>query len=461
MGLAVDLIVKITQLWPRIRQRKPPSHVTATVFPGYNVSCNMNVTTKPHLHQDWIDSHAFGIVKALQKSGFTTYLVGGCVRDLLLGITPKDFDIATSALPEEVHDIIYRSYMIGKRFRLVLVKRDGQQFEVATFRRESPEEAETDSEDSAVFGDNFFGTPEEDARRRDFTVNGMFYDPVRGQLIDHADGLPDLEMRVVRMIGDPNKRLLEDPIRIMRGLRLKHMIHFSLAADLREAMMKHAASLAPAVLPRKREEILKWLKLRDPSLVFLESFDLQILQAISPTLHRAIDGGAGNEEFLTLLRNVHEHPLDKTSPLELFASLVHAFARSYLPPQELDVSSPKQLLEHPVLVPWMKDELGMFKHEQACVLKAIHMQTLLRKRREFERRGDRRQQAVLRNEAFPLALKWAERDMALPSEDLLFWKERLARMGDLPTASSRRRRPRRRRPPRRKADIASAAKGDA
>src|SRR5579859_7112162 len=96
----------------------------------------MNVTKKPQLHQDWIDSHAFGIVKALQKNGYVTYLVGGCVRDLLLNIEPKDFDIATSALPDEVRKIIYRSYVIGKRFRLVLVKRDNQQFEVATFRRE-------------------------------------------------------------------------------------------------------------------------------------------------------------------------------------------------------------------------------------------------------------------------------------------------------------------------------------
>src|ERR1700727_577581 len=100
----------------------------------------MNVTETPHLHQDWIDTHAYGIVKALQKSGYVTYLVGGCVRDLLLNIAPKDFDIATSALPEEVRKVIYRAYVIGKRFRLVLVKREEQQFEVATFRRELRED---------------------------------------------------------------------------------------------------------------------------------------------------------------------------------------------------------------------------------------------------------------------------------------------------------------------------------
>ena len=95
----------------------------------------MEVRAKPHLHQDWIDSHAFGIVKALQKSGHTTYLVGGCVRDLLIGAHPKDFDIATAAQPPQVKRLIYMAFIIGKRFRLVLVKRDDQQFEVATFRR--------------------------------------------------------------------------------------------------------------------------------------------------------------------------------------------------------------------------------------------------------------------------------------------------------------------------------------
>ena len=101
----------------------------------------MNVTSKPHLHQDWVDPHAVGIVRALQKKGYTTYLVGGCVRDLLIGIHPKDYDIATNAQPMEVKRTINRAYIIGKRFQLVLVRREEMQFEVATFRREiKPEE---------------------------------------------------------------------------------------------------------------------------------------------------------------------------------------------------------------------------------------------------------------------------------------------------------------------------------
>lgn len=431
----------------------------------------MNVTEKPQLHQDWIDPHAFGIVKALQKSGYVTYLVGGCVRDLLLNILPKDYDIATTALPDEVRKIIYRSYVIGKRFRLVLVKREGQQFEVATFRREQKEEEilvedpetngalvgeEGDAIEAAPapvpFGDNVFGTPEEDARRRDFTINGLFYDPIGNKLIDYADGLPDLEKRIIRMIGDPNKRLLEDPIRIMRGLRLKHMIGFSLDAELREAMQTHCGSLATAVLPRKREEILKWLRLPDPSAPFVEAFDLGILKAVSPTLASHLASSDQAEEFLSQLRGLHDLKIDKSNALDLFGALVHAFVRAFVMPDPHETLKNKDLLEHPVLIPWMRDELGMFKFEQALVLKALHMQPLLIRRKDFQRRGERRQAALLKNPSFPLTLKWCERDCALNGEDLLFWKSHFegmpkregASLGGDRNGNRRRRRPRRR-----------------
>lgn len=407
----------------------------------------MNLTEKPELHQDWIDSHAFGIVKALQKNGYMTYLVGGCVRDLLLNIVPKDFDIATSAVPDEVRKIIYRSYVIGKRFRLVLVKRESQQFEVSTFRRELRED---EMKDETISPDNIFGTAEEDARRRDFTINGLFYDPVAKNLIDYADGIPDLEKRIVRMIGDPNKRLIEDPIRIMRGLRLKHMIGFTLEPELREAMKLHAGELGKSVLPRRREELLKWLRLPDPSAPFLEAYDLGVLHVLSPTLAKVLDEHQGVEEFVAQLRRTHDKDIDKSNAVDLFGSLVHAFVRAFLVEDPVAPLKNKELLEHPVLNPWMRDELGMFKFEQALVLKSLHMQPLLARRKEFQRRGERRQAALLRNPAFPLALKWCERDWSLSADDLHFWSGNYANLLEqnvpLRTDLRKRRRPRRRGP---------------
>jgi poly(A) polymerase len=404
----------------------------------------MNVTQKPHLHQDWIDPHALGIVRALQKKGFKTYLVGGCVRDLLLGIHPKDFDIATDAKPDEVRSTIHRSYIIGKRFRLVLVRREEMQFEVATFRRDVRED---EKEDNLLEGDNAFGTCEEDARRRDFTINGLFYDPVADQLIDFAEGLPDLEHRWVRMIGDPMKRLVEDPIRIMRALRLKHMIGFALDPDLRRAMQEQANTLPSTVLPRRREEILKWLRLKSPDLAFHEAHDLGILKYISPTLDQALNG-PGEEDFYAILRQIPHH--EALSPAELFGLLVLAFVRAFLQPEPGEGPRARDLLQDEKMQAWMRDELGMFKFEQALVVKALHVEPLLAKRKEFQRKGERRQKALLSNEAFPLALRFASQDYFLGGEDMLYWRERYQLLreenpvSNNSTARRRRRRPRRR-----------------
>ncbi len=403
----------------------------------------MNVTQKPHLHQDWIDPHAVGIVRALQRAGHTTYLVGGCVRDLLLGMQPKDFDIATTARPEEVKRLIHRSYIIGKRFRLVLVRRDEVHFEVATFRRDLRED-EVPPEDAPV-GDNIFGSPEEDARRRDFTINALFYDPINDQLIDFAEGLPDLQQGVIRMIGDPVKRLIEDPIRILRALRLKHMIGFVLDPELRQAMQTTAYTLPGTVLPRRREEILKLLRLRSPELAFREAFDLGLLQYISPTLHAVIGGELG-EDFLLRLRQVAEHRRATVAdnPSELFGLLVHAYVRTVL---QAEPGRAREALEDETFQRWMRDELGMFKYEQALATKALQVEPLLSRRKEFQKRGERRQRALITNDAFPLALRFAEIDYALSPNDLFYWNERYRSLQDenpMERVRHKRRRPRRR-----------------
>lgn len=405
----------------------------------------MNVTQKPHLHQDWIEPHAIGIVRALQKQGYTTYLVGGCVRDLLLNIHPKDYDIATDAKPDQVKRIIHRAYVIGKRFRLVLVRREEMQFEVATFRREMTEDEKTAAEaDDVPAGDNIFGSPEDDARRRDFTINGLFYDPINDQLIDYAEGLPDLEARWVRMIGDPRKRLLEDPIRILRALRLKNMIGFALDPDLRSAMLEFAHSIPTTVLPRRREEILKLLRLKNPDLAFREAQDLGILPHLSPTLSRQLETEKA-EDFYTYLS---QFKAEGAAPAELFGMLVHAYVRSFLQPEPGAGPKARGAFEDESFQTWMRDELGMFKFEQALAIKALHVEPLLARRKEFQRKGERRQRALLTNDAFPIALKYAEKDFFLSAEDVLYWNQKYARLREenpLETKRHKRRRPRRRR----------------
>ena len=408
-------------------------------------------TKQPRLHPSWIDSHALGIVKALQKSDYETYLVGGCVRDLLLGIEPKDFDIATTAHPEDVKKIIHKSYVIGKRFRLVLVKRNDQQFEVATFRKDI-KTFEGEDEDMPT-GDNLFGTAEEDANRRDFTINGLFYDPVGNQLLDYPGGLPDLEGGVIRMIGDPTERLIEDPIRILRALRLAHKIEFTIDSELKAAMQAQAKTLTDAALPRKREEFLKLLRLKDPALPFIEAYDLDILKYAAPTLNKVYESEESLEIFTRYLQAAHDKALDRNNPVELFGILVLAFVRARISQNPEKALRSKELLDHPELSALMKDELGMFKYEQSLVTKAIQLQATLARRLEFERKGDRRQMAVLKNESLPLALKIAGRDFTLSTEDWHFWLNRywevLPKIQSLREdekalrRSSRRRRPRR------------------
>ncbi|MCB0351145.1 MAG: poly(A) polymerase [Bdellovibrionales bacterium] len=391
-----------------------------------------------------IDPDALHIVKTLQRRNYVTYLVGGCVRDLLLDRHPKDFDIATLARPKDVRQAIHNAFIIGKRFRLVLVKRGDAQFEVSTFRRDpSPEDL---AAEDAPLGDNLFGSPEEDARRRDFTINCLFYDPVKHILIDHANGLPDLKEGIVRMIGDPNIRLLEDPIRIMRGIRLAHMIRFRLDPDLREAIQTHASSLATTALPRRREELLKYLRLENPALPLLTSLDLGVLDYISPTLTEILRDTSKSEMFLKYMFSYHDKKLE--TPVELFAGLIVSYYLSYHHGVLSSELRSHDVLEDKKLMVLMRDELGMFKSEQMLVAKAMHLMTLFARRKEFESKGERRRAAMVSSEAFSLALKISEREHWLSPSDLDFWQKEYIRLRD-PSRSSkpgsgrkRRRRPR-------------------
>ena len=281
----------------------------------------------PTLHEDWIDSHAARIVEILQKSGFETYLVGGCVRDLLIGAHPKDYDIATNALPQDVRRKVPNAYVIGRRFRLVLVKRGLKQYEVATFRRNRGPEDPMDEEGTAS-GDNFFGTAEEDAKRRDFTINALFYDPVGRKLIDYCQGQSDLEGRWVRMIGEPNERLTEDPIRILRAIRFAHKLNFSIEPTLRAAMIEKAPLLKTSALPRKREEYLKIMRLNEPWRAFHEMHDLGVLEHILPGIHEIYQDPVKLEIFEKVLTEVSSIFLNQEKPEELFSILVWAVVRA-------------------------------------------------------------------------------------------------------------------------------------
>jgi poly(A) polymerase len=385
----------------------------------------VEIKQKPHLHASWIDPNAKEIVRTLQKEGFTSYLVGGCVRDLLAGLHPKDYDIATSAEPNQVKRKVWGSYVIGRRFRLVLVKRGNNQYEVATFRREASaeemqelEELKQAAEDSdvkvaALSGENFFGTPEQDALRRDFTVNALFYDPVKDELIDFAHGLNDIESQTIRMIGDPNVRVIEDPVRSLRAIRLSHKLKFRIEDSLREAIQTNAKELLRAVLPRRREEYLKFLRLKDPIPAFMELYDLGLMEIILPSLVPVFQSQERLEVFLSYLSRLKEISYDLTKPEELYLSLILAYTRAMADDPHFEILRNKL----------MRDELMMFKAEQAAVLAGIDFAPTLENVAAYKRKGHRRQQAFVRHEAFAFGLRVARIDYLIPPETLLFWNQ--------------------------------------
>ena len=210
------------------------------------------------IEESAISINATKVISRLQENGFQAYLVGGCIRDLLLRKTPKDFDIATDAQPEEIRELFRNSLIIGKRFRIVHVRFGREIIEVTTFRGPHADDYDENHSDSGMtLNDNVYGTFEEDVFRRDFTMNAIYYEPQGKEIIDLADGTADIESRIIRTIGDPTGRLREDPVRMLRATRFQAKLEFSLEADL-ESSIRSLGHLLQDVPPaRLFEEVLK------------------------------------------------------------------------------------------------------------------------------------------------------------------------------------------------------------
>lgn len=220
-----------------------------------------------------LDEHAVFVVKRLQSNGHEAYLVGGCVRDLLAGLEPKDYDVATDAYPNRIKRLFRSARVIGRRFRLVHVRFPGEHIiETATFRGDPAFRSLPDPDRDPRRGDgsrrgrdwrqsveNIFGTGPEDAHRRDFTINALFYDPVHGTVIDHVGGLADMEAGIIRAIGDPATRIHEDPVRMLRAVHFARRMDFQLEDGLNDAIREHAGTLEHASQARLYIELVKVL----------------------------------------------------------------------------------------------------------------------------------------------------------------------------------------------------------
>jgi poly(A) polymerase len=278
------------------------AHMAGIVTPNIQYSSVTEPVIVPRaehtVSRSQIDPDALKVLYRLHQNGYIAYLVGGSVRDLMLARQPKDFDIGTSAHPYQVKRLFRNCWIIGRRFRLAHVRFGTKTIEVATFRRQvaaheidalsgetpSPDPEPDASRDRLLHRDNTFGTPEEDAFRRDFTINALFYDIGTFSVIDYTGGLRDLERRLVRCIGDPAERFREDPVRMLRAVAMAARLDFAIDPPIDAAIAGHRGEIARSAPARLMEEFYKLLRSGAAEKAFRLLADRRLLDPIAPEL---------------------------------------------------------------------------------------------------------------------------------------------------------------------------------
>ena len=355
-----------------------------------------------------IDPDALKVLYRLRQFDHIAYLVGGSVRDLLLSRRPKDFDIGTSAHPYQVKKLFRNCWIIGRRFRLAHVRFGTKVVEVATFRRQlqpGEEIAPEGATDTAVHHDNTFGTPEEDAFRRDFTINALFYDIATFSIIDYVNGMDDLHAGIVRSIGDPEVRFKEDPVRMLRAVAFAARLDFTIDPPILEAIRLHRHEIARSSPARLLEEYYKILRSGYSERIFRGLAEVGLLEPISAELHRS----AGDALWQSLAgldayrRRFESVPETLTNPVLLGSLIVpggfthQAHARP--PAREDTAAAPPKRPAGPRL-----GELPLARRDVERLSQVLQLQRRLRD----VNANPRAQSALAHRSIFREALTWLE-----------------------------------------------------
>ncbi|MGH8751363.1 MAG: polynucleotide adenylyltransferase PcnB [Burkholderiales bacterium] len=296
----------------RVFNRKTPASGAALVIPR-----------KQHgIGARQISTGALKTITALQDKGYAAFVVGGAVRDLLLGLKPKDFDVATGATPEQVRAVFRRAHIIGRRFRLVHVMQGAETVEVSTFRGQS--DGGEQDEHGRILRDNVFGTQQQDAERRDFTINALFYDPRTENVLDYVGGYADLKARRLRIIGEPESRYREDPVRMLRAVRFAAKLGLKIEPSTRAPVSKLAPLLENVPPSRLFEEMLKLLLSGHAAAAVPALRESGLHGGLLPMLDMIIEQPLGQRFVAAALKNTDERvQQDKpVSPGFLFAALL-------------------------------------------------------------------------------------------------------------------------------------------
>ena len=371
-----------------------------------------------------IDPDALKVLYRLHEHSYIAYLVGGSVRDLLLDRRPKDFDIGTSAHPHQVKKLFRNCWIIGRRFRLAHVKFGTKTIEVATFRRHveasatpevelaetepsdviAPDEPLTPDEgggpgrrrlDRLIQRDNTYGTPEEDAFRRDFTVNALFYDIATFSIIDYVGGLEDLHARTIRCIGDPDVRFLEDPVRMLRAVVLAARLEFTIDEPILESIAQHRHEIGRSAPARLLEEYFKILRSGHAGEAFRQLRTTGLLRAITPELDDAPDALWGSIAALDRYRGRFEGTPDTLSNAILAGTLL----------QPLGLMGRRQRFSADPLE--RRIELGLLPIPRRDVERLQQIVAMQRRLLDLQA-PPRAQKALLHRSSFQEALTWLE-----------------------------------------------------
>lgn len=401
------MIRKIIQSWLGKKATTPSNTSSAHHHPQHPSSDGLSqaqiYSKKTHqIDKNLISQAALKTIQELQKSGFKAYIVGGAVRDLLLAQHPKDFDVATDATPEQVRNIFRRSRIIGRRFRLVHVMFGSETIEVSTFRGHGQDEQDDSLTNASgrIIRDNVFGTIEQDAWRRDFTANALYYDPQQEQLIDFHNGLKDLEQATLRIIGDAKQRYREDPVRMLRAIRLSAKLGLKLDKSTATPISDLAESLCDVPPSRLFDEMLKLFLSGHAveSVKTLRQFNLH--HGLLPLLDVVLEQPLGQRFVNLALANTDQRVLSgKTvSPAFLFSTLLwHEVLVAWQQHRQQLPLMPAIYLAMDEVIQIQTDKLAIHKRFIAGMREIWAMQA------RFEYRQGRRPYALLQHPRFRAA----------------------------------------------------------
>lgn len=379
-----------------------------------------------------ISSAAVKVLYKLNEEGFTAYLAGGSVRDLLLNRHPKDFDVATNATPEQINKIFRNCRLIGRRFRLAHILFRGEIIETSTFRAPVPEEGDetiygdntfSSHKTGLVTRDNIFGSPEEDALRRDFTINALFYNIADFSVIDYADGLKDLDLKLVRVIGDPDKRFAEDPVRMIRAARFAGTLGFDIEPTAYDSICRNKDLLTHASPSRMYEEVQKLFFCGHAKEVFVWLEKTDLLHPMFHDFSHWIDEDKARHDWV--IQTLEQMDRWRKAGLSVHPALLFALLfgeyHEFLAAQHIQAGAPPHEAAHIAVQEHLR---AVCDHVRIPKLVIFQVSDIMANQYRFAKTKGKQPQRFLHGKHFPdayLYFKFSAKSLNRNAELLEFW----------------------------------------